>query len=579
MKICPKCLRQYGDEVENCEDDRTELRTFNDQALRLTGKVLDGRFRIDKKLAEGGMGEIFAGMQLSVNRPIAIKVLRPAMAVSEEYVNRFFREANIASTISHPNFVHIYDFGQDQEHQVLYLAMEYLTGEDLYTRMNSARMRLEHILEVCIQICAALEAAHAANIVHRDLKPENIFLIDNPGSIQVKVLDFGIAKELGNTSSMTKTGQIFGTPDYMSPEQCQSQPNIDGRSDLYSLGCILFELITGEPPFTSTAIIQVLLAHVNDPLPDLRQTEIVLPSGVVTIVQTLLQKRPEDRYSTATTAKRALENELARLLEDQEAMDQFVESTRNTAEWKRTSSDAKTLTRVRQGSQLINLGAYESLSKQMAAVGDSKPESPKRRLNGVWAATIIFLGLAVAALVYQEKHKPTVIPNPAPTILTSTEVVLQAMESAITEVHLHKTRRAAEVVARSTSILATSIAMLGPLAPTPEVKTVQASPRLPKNPVLDIRTSTSIERNASRQSRGLMTCYTNRSDPDQTGSVSFSFRILPDGSVDAVQIRESAFEASLNDCIVQKVGKWTFGEAKLGTGIVSHQRTVKFGVK
>ena len=578
MKICSKCLRQYGDEVEFCEDDESPLKPFNDQAIRLTGKILDGRFQVEKKLAEGGMGEVFSGIQLSVNRPVAIKVLRPAMAVSEEYVNRFLREANIASTISHPNFVHIYDFGQDQENQVLYLAMEYLQGEDLYARMSQGRLPLTEAMEICIQILSALEAAHAANIVHRDLKPENIFLLDQPG-IMVKVLDFGIAKELGK-SNMTKTGQIFGTPDYMSPEQCLSQTDIDGRSDLYSLGCILHELIVGHPPFQSSSIIQILLAQVNDPVPDLRDSDVALPSGIHTILRTLLQKHPDDRYSSASAAKRAFENELERLVQDTAAQEAYQESVTQTQELRRQDSYAMTMVRTRQSSQLINLGSYENLPKPTDTVEEVAP-APPSRAPLLWAITGLLVLAAGAAVVGKDFFvaKPE-SGNPIDALLEAVRIVPEAIEDARQEMYTEHAGAEAEILARNTSIFATSMA-LTPKGQTPEPVRVSAGPKATQksNALLDLRTPTSIETRARRQSRGLLPCYNQRQDPEAAGDVKFSFRILADGSVDGVKIDSTELGPKTTECIKSKVQGWSFGEAKIGAPIVNHQRTVTFGVK
>ncbi len=208
MKICPTCLGRF-DEEAFCPDDGTELRQIHtDSGDKMLGRVLDGRWLIEEKIGEGGMGAVYRGEQTSVGRPIAVKTLLGSLADTDEYVERFFREANVASTLNDPHCVTIYDFGQDAEDHALYLAMEYLEGRELSEFLRDEELTLREALTIGVQICSALAAAHGKNIVHRDLKPENIFLVDVPGGkIFVKVLDFGIAKILDSeSSSVTRTG-------------------------------------------------------------------------------------------------------------------------------------------------------------------------------------------------------------------------------------------------------------------------------------------------------------------------------------------------------------------------------------
>ncbi|MFU8805516.1 MAG: serine/threonine protein kinase, partial [Bradymonadaceae bacterium] len=263
MKTCSACQTEYEDDVDFCPVDGMKLRLPRKPTTDpLLGRVLDGRWIVEKKIGEGGMGAVYLGKQTSVDRQVAIKTLRASLTDNDSFVDRFFREAKIATTINHPHCVTILDFGQaDDEEETLYLAMEFLEGTTLAARMEEP-LRLEQILKIGLQIASALSAAHGAQIVHRDLKPDNIFLLNIAGGgTFVKVLDFGIAKVLGAETQVTQTGQIFGTPDYMSPEQCQGT-DVDGRSDLYALGCILYELLGGRPPFRRETPMAVLMAHV-----------------------------------------------------------------------------------------------------------------------------------------------------------------------------------------------------------------------------------------------------------------------------------------------------------------------------
>lgn len=312
--ICPKCLTQYPPGTSRCEQDGTELKLLVvDQEETLVGQTIDGRWVMERKIGVGGMGTVYLANQINIERRVAIKTMHRGLARGHEFLERFLREANVASQVSHPHLVSNHDFGQTSEGD-LFIVMEYLDGENLGERMQRARLSLSQTIKIAAQLCAALAAAHGAGIVHRDLKPDNIFLLHMPGDdIFIKLLDFGIAKHM-NSQAMTQTGQVFGTPDYMSPEQCRGKSNIDHRSDLYALGCILYELISGKTPFASESMIQVLFRHVSDPVPQLVST-VDDPSlaAVEQIITRLLQKKPRKRYATALEVREALDAALAQL--------------------------------------------------------------------------------------------------------------------------------------------------------------------------------------------------------------------------------------------------------------------------
>lgn len=312
QKICPTCQRSYGDEVVYCPHDGMKLRHSRPEGDDpMLGRVLDGRWIIEKAIGAGGMGAVYLGHQRSVDRQVAIKTLRANLSETDDFVDRFFREARIATTINHPHSVTILDFGQDED-GTLYLAMEYLVGTLLSERIKEGDLTFEEILRIGVQIASALSAAHDANIVHRDLKPDNIFLLDIPGGgTFVKVLDFGIAKVLGAETQVTRTGQVFGTPQYMSPEQCQGH-EVDGRADLYSLGCILYELVGGRPPFSAETPMAILMAHVVNEIPPLRQQR-ELPDALERAITSLLAKDPNDRPADASAARALFEALLAEL--------------------------------------------------------------------------------------------------------------------------------------------------------------------------------------------------------------------------------------------------------------------------
>lgn len=279
----------------------------------MIGRTLDGRWVIEEKIGEGGMGAVYKGSQRSVNRTIAIKTLRANLTDNDEFVDRFFREAKIATTINHPHCVTVLDFGQDPETQELYLAMEFLDGMPLADKMDEGSLSMVELLKISIQVASALAASHANSIIHRDLKPDNIFLVDMAtGDVFAKVLDFGIAKVSDDSNQYTRTGQIFGTPDYMSPEQCSGQ-TLDGRSDLYSLGCIMYEITTGHTPFAADNPMAILMAHMTETAPSPSALGIELPPGLEAIIMRLLSKEATDRFEHANALIMALKEVQERL--------------------------------------------------------------------------------------------------------------------------------------------------------------------------------------------------------------------------------------------------------------------------
>ncbi len=280
----------------------------SDQNL-LEGQVIDGRWRIEKKIGEGGMGSVFLGRQVNIDRPVAIKTLRREIGSSEEFVKRFELEARAAGRISNPHCVTIFESGKSEElGGLLYLVMEYLNGESLGSRIERGRMNPRDAIKVGIEIAAGLAAAHDEGIVHRDLKPDNVFLVSTPGGeFHAKVLDFGIAKAMGEDAKLTQSGVIIGTPYYMSPEQCTAQ-EVDERTDLYALGTILYEMLSGRTPFISPTPIAVLVEVVNKTPPTLIEVGVPISPALNDFVMRLLSKDPDDRPSSAMEVKRTLES-------------------------------------------------------------------------------------------------------------------------------------------------------------------------------------------------------------------------------------------------------------------------------
>jgi serine/threonine-protein kinase len=253
------------------------------------------------------MGTVYVGVQLSVDREVAIKVIHPKLASDRNAVKRFLREARLASRLNQASIVNVYDFGQSEG--VLFLVTELVRGHTLAQELERARpLPFRRVVAIAVQLCDALEAAHAQDIVHRDLKPGNIILVDDlAGRDLVKVLDFGLAKSLGTqelgSHITTNVGGVLGTPMYMSPEQIEGRPT-DPRSDLYALGCIIYEMATGAPPFVDDAISTVLARHIGDPPAPLPEH---IPRALRMLVEQLLAKSAADRPQNATEVRALLE--------------------------------------------------------------------------------------------------------------------------------------------------------------------------------------------------------------------------------------------------------------------------------
>jgi serine/threonine protein kinase len=261
-----------------------------------------GQYQVTGVLGRGGMGVVYAAEHVLLDRPAAVKVLHSRLMVDEEAVRRFFNEARAATTIRHPGIVEIYEIGQTDD-GAAFIVMEQLQGETLRARLDRGPIGWSTSLGFVRQIAGALGAAHAKGIVHRDLKPENIFLVPDPevpGGERIKLLDFGVAKLAGSSPSqnVTRAGTVIGTPTYMAPEQCRGA-EIDGRVDLYSLGCILFELCTGRPPFVHESYGDLLMAHVQEPPPALSSLVSGVPQEIEALIQRMLAKAPDDRVQTA----------------------------------------------------------------------------------------------------------------------------------------------------------------------------------------------------------------------------------------------------------------------------------------
>jgi serine/threonine protein kinase len=299
MKTCPKCGVEYPDTTTLCPSDGVALEKTDDSLL---GKVLAGKYRIEARLNEGGMGTVYRATHVLMEKTVAIKVLRQSLAADPSIVARFSREARAASRISHPNALSVTDFGED-ENGTVFLVMEYLSGKTLKQVIrDDGPMPLSRVVDIMRQVGDALSAAHAQGVVHRDLKSDNIMLLGTLVGDHAKVLDFGIAKinepDGDFDAGLTAPNLVIGTPQYMSPEQCSQESEIDSRSDIYSFGVILYEMLVGHVPFTGESPTMVMMKHLQEPVPSVLDERTDIPAPVGRVVAKAMAKVPENRYQT-----------------------------------------------------------------------------------------------------------------------------------------------------------------------------------------------------------------------------------------------------------------------------------------
>ena len=277
----------------------------------MIGETL-GSYRVTRAIGEGGMGTVYLAEHTLIGRQAAIKVLRPELCHRAELVNRFFNEARAAGAVQHPCIVEVYDFGRRPDGSA-FIVMEMLHGEPLGIRLRRVHSLPEaQTASLVRQMCGGLAAAHAKGIIHRDVKPDNVFLLPDSFAVsgeRVKILDFGIAKlavEQIDSSMRTRTGTVMGTPAYMAPEQCKGTGEVDHRADLYSLGCILYAMVCGRPPFVSDGMGELMAKHIYEPVPPPSTLAPVSPA-LEHVILRALAKDPDARFGSADELAAALE--------------------------------------------------------------------------------------------------------------------------------------------------------------------------------------------------------------------------------------------------------------------------------
>ena len=329
MKRCPKCQAEYADDDAFCGNDGEPLVVVEQvkaaqeikketpppaaaQAEKtdpLIGVLVDGKYELERRLGSGGMGTVYVARNKITDEQVAVKILNPDTDDDASMPERFKQEAEVATTIRHPNLVPVNDFGRTDD-GLLYMVMEYVAGASLREVISKEKqLQPERVVNFGCQICSAISVVHDAEIVHRDLKPENVVIETIDERETARVLDFGIAKLL-DRAGLTRVGFVLGTPEYMSPEQARAQP-LDHRSDIYSLGIILYELLSGQVPFSGPKPRKILIRHAIElprPISELRSD---LPEALARVCMRALEKSPDKRQQTATELAEELRASIA----------------------------------------------------------------------------------------------------------------------------------------------------------------------------------------------------------------------------------------------------------------------------
>ncbi len=291
MRVCTICGAKWRGEPSVCPLDGGPLRALPDP---LIGRTIGGRYVITDRIGAGGMGIVYRARHEVVGRDVAIKFLSPDLAMEPNNRKRFLREAKAANRIDHEHIIDITDYGETDD-GLVYLVMEYLDGEPLSKVIARGPLAPYRALDIAMQMAAALARAHELDVVHRDIKPDNVYVLTRTvGGDFIKLLDFGLAKMKGEMR-LTASGAVFGTPEYMAPEQARGSP-LTGKADLYGLGCVLYEMLSGRPPFSGSAP-DLILKHIREPPPRLEAPDV--PPELEALVMRLLEKDPARRHADA----------------------------------------------------------------------------------------------------------------------------------------------------------------------------------------------------------------------------------------------------------------------------------------
>ncbi len=381
----------------------------------LIGRVINDRYRIVGTIARGGMGKVYRAEQQPLGRLVALKILDPNYVGESdpEFHRRFFLEASTASKLSHPNTVTIFDYGRTDD-DIYYIAMELLEGRTLHRAIrDEAPFSAERAMNIGRQICRSLREAHAIGVIHRDLKPANVYLVEHGDENElVKVLDFGLVKNVEEKGEdLTQTGLFMGSPKYMSPEQIRGEP-VDARVDVYALGVIMYEMLTGKVPFDRANSVNILMAHIQEQVPPMSEfnPDVRVPPALEMVVRRCMAKLREERYASMDAVLAALKQcagmsgttSIEYRLESGEHP-LVLETTPNGG----TLQDAATPSRAFTGANLA------AAPEAVAPVAEAKPQQSSSKRTGLWILASVALAAALVFVVRQtpEQEKAPVVSN------------------------------------------------------------------------------------------------------------------------------------------------------------------------
>lgn len=360
------------------------------------GQKINDRYEIIKSIGEGGMANVYLGYDEILDRNVAIKILRGDLSNDEKFVRRFQREALSASSLSHPNIVEMYDVGEDNG--LYYIIMEYVEGKTLKQLLKRrGSLTLSEAIDIMLQITDGMQHAHDAYIIHRDLKPQNIMIQDDG---QIKITDFGIAMAL-NSTQLTQTNSVMGSVHYLPPEQASGKGSTT-KSDIYSMGIIFYELLTGKLPFKGDNAVEIALKHMRDPLPNIREDNESIPQSIENIILKATAKNPKNRYDDV----KSLHNDLLTALDDDRMNEEPLI-------YKYPEHEIENTKRLKK---LEELEKEDEENDEVATkIEDDKTDKKNKKiiiiLSSVFAALVLILGLVIFIVPELTKPKTVVIPS------------------------------------------------------------------------------------------------------------------------------------------------------------------------
>jgi eukaryotic-like serine/threonine-protein kinase len=349
-------------------------------------RVFSGRYELNHLIARGGMAEVYRAHDRLLDRPVALKVLFPELSVDRSFVERFRREAQAAANLSHPNIVPVFDWGEDTG--TYFIVMEFVDGRPLSSILKTAGpLAADRTAEIAAPVAAALGYAHKHGVVHRDVKPGNVLITDDG---QVKVTDFGIARAVNTEESLTQTGAVMGTATYFSPEQAEGM-GVDARTDIYSLGVVLFEMVTGRPPFLGDTPVAVASKHVRDHPPLPRELNPSIPPTFEAIILKAMDKNPDNRYATSED----LRADLLRFNEGRDVLAAHEDHTQSVAALGATGVMGGMAATQSVGA----VGGTQSVPAQTGEYADAEPRRSRTRTYAIILAILLILLIVVGVLL------------------------------------------------------------------------------------------------------------------------------------------------------------------------------------